>query len=886
MLAGRATLSAAARREGAQITVSGLDFASPQLLAKGDGSVTLGAGGTYSLEAAEVQATATVRDTTIVAPGLPGPVDVTLAATGAGKDWSVKGSFDGPDLDGSVDATVDFSGPAPAISGRIALDAADIAPFAEIAGRPLSGGIDLTADGDLVTDLSRFDVTVDAVATDLRTGMAQADGLLSGRATLRVDAQRDGGDVTISALHFDSPALLTDASGRIAVEGMTPVGGALTATATLRRPDLVAPGLPGPVDLRLSAEGSGKDWTVDATVAGPNLDGTVAAKVDFSGPAPAIDGSVTLSSGDIAPFGALAGRPIGGAVEARVNGQIVTDLSRFDVAIDATTRNLRLGQADADALLAGTAQLTATARRDGGAISVPTLRFESPGLTLTAEGQTGGDSNSATFEARLADVSRYAGGISGPATISGRASQSAGGDWRVDIDGTGPGGISATVAGGVSPDFSRLDLSVGGTVPLEVANPFIAPRLVAGTARLDLKVQGPPALSSVSGRITTEGARFVAPALGVTLRRLDITATLDGGRVTVDADGRFDDGGRIALSGPITLSGAYPADLTVTLRNASFRDPTLYETHVDGTVTVTGPLLGGARIGGALTLDETEVRIPSGAGGGTTPIPDIVHVAEPAAVRATRERAGLIEEPGAAADSGGGPAYPLDLTISAPNRIFLRGRGLEAELGGSIRLTGTTRDVIPAGRFELIRGRLDILGQRLTLDEGFVNLQGDFNPFVELVAATQSGDTLLKIVIRGLATAPDILFLSEPELPEDEVLARLLFGRGINEISPLQAAQLAAAVATLAGKGGEGIVSKLRQNFGLDDLDVTTTEGGGVGLRAGKYIAKNVYTDVQIGSEGDAEASINLDLTPSVTVRGSVGSTGQSGLGVFFERDY
>ncbi len=833
-----------------------------------------------------MQATATVRDTTIVAPGLPGPVDVTLQASGAGMDWAVKGAFDGPDLDGSVDATVDFAGPAPAISGRVALDAADIAPFADIAGRPLSGAIQMTAEGDLVTDLSRFDVTVDAAATGLQTGLAQADALLAGRAVLRLDAERDGGDVTISALHFDSPALLADASGRMTVEGMTPVGGAVSATATLRRTDVVVPGLPGPVDLRLSAEGAGKDWTVDAAVTGPSLDATVDAKVDLSGPAPAIDGSVTLSSGNIAPFGALAGRPLGGAVEARVEGQIVTDLSRFDVDVEATTRDLRIGQADADALLAGTATLTATARREDGVISVPRLRLESPGLTLSAEGQTGGDSNSATFEARLADVSRYAGGIEGPATISGRASQSGGGAWQVDVDGTGPGGIEAKVAGSVSPDFGRLDLSVEGAVPLEAANPFIAPRLLAGTARFDLRVEGPPALSSVSGRITTEGARLVVPTLGVTLRRLDVTATLAGGRVTVDAEGRFDDGGRIALSGPITLSGAYPADLTVTLRNASFRDPALYQTQVDGTLTVTGPLTGGAVIGGALTLDETEVRIPSGAVGGTTPIPDITHVGESPAVHATLERAGLIEEPGAEADSGGGPAFPLDLTISAPNRIFLRGRGLEAELGGSIRLTGTTQDVIPAGRFELIRGRLDILGKRLTLDEGFVNLQGDFNPFVELVATTQAGDTVLKIVVRGLATSPEILFLSEPELPEDEVLARLLFGRGIDEISPLQAAQLASAVATLAGRGGEGIVSKLRQNFGLDDLDVTTTEGGGVGVRAGKYIAKNVYTDVQVGSEGEAEASINLDLTPSVKVRGSVGSDGQSGLGVFFERDY
>jgi translocation and assembly module TamB len=133
---------------------------------------------------------------------------------------------------------------------------------------------------------------------------------------------------------------------------------------------------------------------------------------------------------------------------------------------------------------------------------------------------------------------------------------------------------------------------------------------------------------------------------------------------------------------------------------------------------------------------------------------------------------------------------------------------------------------------------------------------------------------------------PEILFLSEPELPEDEVLARLLFGRGIETLSPLQAAQLAGAVANLAGVGGEGIVSRLRKGFGLDDLDVTGDAEGGVGVRAGKYISDNIYTDVEIDSLGQAEVSINLDLSPSVTVKGSVDNEGQSGIGVFFERDY
>src|SRR5690606_33863420 len=110
-------------------------------------------------------------------------------------------------------------------------------------------------------------------------------------------------------------------------------------------------------------------------------------------------------------------------------------------------------------------------------------------------------------------------------------------------------------------------------------------------------------------------------------------------------------------------------------------------------------------------LVETEVRIPTTGLGVTGPIPDgLVHVNEPAAVRETRARAGMIETAGSGGGGTGRP-YPLDLTVRVDNRFFIRGRGLDAEMVGALTLTGTTQNIIPAGQFRLVRGRLDILGK-------------------------------------------------------------------------------------------------------------------------------------------------------------------------------
>ena len=167
-----------------------------------------------------------------------------------------------------------------------------------------------------------------------------------------------------------------------------------------------------------------------------------------------------------------------------------------------------------------------------------------------------------------------------------------------------------------------------------------------------------------------------------------------------------------------------------------------------------------------------------------------------------------------------------------------------------------------------------------------MQFEGDLVPYLRFVTSTTTATGEVRIIIEGKATAPVVSFASTPESPQDEVLSQLLFGRNISEISAFQALQLASAVATLAGRGGAGIISNLRAGFGLDDLDVTTTDSGATAVRAGKYISENVYTDVTAASDGTADVSINLDLTKSLRAKGTVGSDGDTGIGLFFQKDY
>ena len=263
-------------------------------------------------------------------------------------------------------------------------------------------------------------------------------------------------------------------------------------------------------------------------------------------------------------------------------------------------------------------------------------------------------------------------------------------------------------------------------------------------------------------------------------------------------------------------------------------------------------------------------------------MPEISHVSEPSAVHLTRKRAGLV----AKENSGGGSATPfgLDVNIQTAERIAVRGFGLNADFDGGMQIGGNTNNIVPNGEIDLIRGRLNFLGKNFELDEGRISMLGDLVPTMRVVAVSEQPDATINVILDGRLDDPKIILESDPELPEDEVLSQLLFGRDLSSISALQAAQLAAALAQLSGGGPQG--PRLGENSGLDDLGLTFDESGTPGLRAGKYINENVYTEIGVDSKGQSSISLNLDVTDNFTVKGKVGSDDDSGIGIFFQRDY
>lgn len=770
-------------------------------------------------------------------------------------------------------------------SGRLRAGFDEIAALSGLAGRPLGGEVALEASGSGRLLGGEVDLELVAETRDLAVGEARIDRLLAGSGRLDLAVMRDAGGLALPRLEVTTPALDLAAAGDLRTGA-----GQMEVRLGLAELGLLLEGVSGPAALEATAQLENEALRLEATATGPG-EARLAASGLLADPTglPAFEGRASLDIADLRAWAAVADDRLAGSFEATGDLAYGAADGSFALSGRAALDDLRFGPDVVATLMRGTTRLELDAVRAAGTapVEIARARVENAQGGLRLSGRIGAGDGELTLEARLADAALLTPDLAGPLTLSGVISEVAEG-YALALEGSGPGGSDMRLSGRVAADLATTDIAARGSLPLALADPFLGAARARGTARYDLALRGAPGLAALTGSIETDAARVILPGFGLALDPLSARVALaPGARARIDARTGVEGGGTATLGGDVDLGAAgLPGNLALALAGVVQRDRALYETRLDGEVRVAGPLAGGAMITGEIRLGPTEIRVPSGPVGGAVALLPVRHLGAPADVRASRARAGLN-----GADAGparAGPAYGLDLTVLAPQRIFLRGRGLDAELGGSVRLRGTTAAPAPDGRFELIRGRLDILGRRLDLSEGWAQLQGGTDPELFLRARSETPDGIVALVtLSGRASALDITFSSEPELPEDEVLARLFFGRGIDRISPLQAAQLASALADLAGGGsGGGLVGRLRESFGLDDLDIQTDETGAPTLRVGRYLSENVYTDVIIGPDGRSTITINLDLPRGVTARGRLDDEGGSGIGVFIERDY
>jgi translocation and assembly module TamB len=210
---------------------------------------------------------------------------------------------------------------------------------------------------------------------------------------------------------------------------------------------------------------------------------------------------------------------------------------------------------------------------------------------------------------------------------------------------------------------------------------------------------------------------------------------------------------------------------------------------------------------------------------------------------------------------------------------------MDADMGGGVQVGGTSTAPVVSGGFRMNRGTFSVAGQTLNFTTGRVRfdgtgVRGGLDPTLDFVAQTVSGGVTATLTVGGYASAPKITLSSSPTLPQDEIVAHLLFQQSVKQLTPLQLASIAQAAAAMGGiAGGFNPLGTVRRTLGLDRLSVGSANGGATGtqsqttVEAGRYVARNVYVGVKQNLSGGTQTQVQVDITRRLKAQATL-STG------------
>ncbi len=227
----------------------------------------------------------------------------------------------------------------------------------------------------------------------------------------------------------------------------------------------------------------------------------------------------------------------------------------------------------------------------------------------------------------------------------------------------------------------------------------------------------------------------------------------------------------------------------------------------------------------------------------------------------------------------------LDYGIRADDSLFVSSRTFNSEWSADVRVEGPLNRLRLNGEAGLRRGQATLLTRIFEMSEGRIGFSGPIEATrILLTGRHRRGGLEVTARAEGPITQPHISFTSVPSLPEDEVLARLLFDQDTAALSPLQSAQLAAQ---LSGRNWLGALSDAGRRIGVDRLDIREGEDGALSLAGGRRIGETVFVELETGTAAALGAArIEWMITPDIVVLSRMTGDTDAELAIRWRREF
>lgn len=406
---------------------------------------------------------------------------------------------------------------------------------------------------------------------------------------------------------------------------------------------------------------------------------------------------------------------------------------------------------------------------------------------------------------------------------------------------------------------------------------------VTGQVGVSADLSGSVMDPRINGVLATRMARLESGLSGTVITDIASRGQFNGSRLTFSGfSGKTGSNGTISGSGFVDYGGLFasPSRGVVIDIKAEAKTAQLVNRD-DFAATVTGPLNissdgNSGVLGGDVVLNRGRFRLGQFDAAQALPIITVREINRRADEAPRRERPAI---------------WRYDIKARATNQFTVTGLGLNSEWGANVALTGTLAAPRITGQADLVRGEYEFAGREFNLARGRISFRGESppNPSLDIAASADLTDLNATINVRGTGFQPEISFTSTPALPEDELLARLLFGSSITDISAPEAVQLAAALASLRGSGGLDPINALRGAIGLDRLRIVEgnqTTGQGTSIAAGKYITRSTYVEIVTDGRGYSATQVEFQITRWLSLLSSISTIGRQSANVRISKDY
>ncbi|MES2903025.1 MAG: translocation/assembly module TamB domain-containing protein [Pseudomonadota bacterium] len=400
---------------------------------------------------------------------------------------------------------------------------------------------------------------------------------------------------------------------------------------------------------------------------------------------------------------------------------------------------------------------------------------------------------------------------------------------------------------------------------------------LSGPVAIGADITGRIVDPTIRGSIRTAGARIESAVTGMVVQNVAASGRFGGSRLVLDRiAGVTPEGGTVSGAGAVDFSGGRPAlDLKFNLVRAAILD------RDDIAATVTGPLAiqssgRGGRISGDLKLDRGRFTLGRAGAAAGVPKLQVRHIGRDA------EDVIQIEDL---------TPWTLDVKVAGGD-LTVRGLGIDSRWTTDLAITGSVSAPRFNGRADLTRGNYEFAGRGFRLERGIIRFNGESppNPALDIRAEAQVQGLDAAVTVRGTGLQPEISFTSVPQLPQDELLSRILFGTSITNLSPADAVQLASAVAALqSGSGSLDPINAIRRAVGLDRLRILPADvatGQKTAISAGKYLGRKLYVEVISDGQGYSATRIEYQVTRWLSILSSISTVGRTSANVRVSKDY